>query len=473
MHRQWTVANETAPVRLQSAAVVAQVLAGPTAVPSPVAPVPVPTGSGVTGSAGFARVTTDNGSVQTLSGPASTSVTAAYTVAAADDVVYCDATAGAYAVTLQASGASAGQLAIIQKTDSSANAVTVTPTSPDTMDGLASVALSLQYDTIAVYGDGTNWNIVGRAYGLGAANKVLRSGDSGGLFTAGALDGADLPNPSASTLGGVRSIAAVSHNFVTSISTSGVPAQAQPAFTDISGVATAAQLPNPTASTIGGVESIAAVSHNFLTSISTSGVPAQAQPAFTDISGVATVAQGGTGDSTLTTHGVLVGAAASAVAVTAAGASGAVLTGQGASADPLFEALSAGATMTNLGVVSVRSRRSICITTASTPVASTDEKLSVPLPYADDGTTSVTWTFTKLTFLVGTVPVSTAATATLKLAGTSILSSNLSIAAAGTSASTTTFNTATGASGQLLLISPGTVSSSDFWTLTLEMWGIY
>lgn len=50
-----------------------------------------------------------------------------------------------------------------------------------------------------------------------------------------ALVGADLPNPSASTLGGVESLAAVSHNFLTSISTSGVPAQAQPAFSDVSG----------------------------------------------------------------------------------------------------------------------------------------------------------------------------------------------------------------------------------------------
>ncbi len=62
-------------------------------------------------------------------------------------------------------------------------------------------------------------------------------------LTTGTLPAAQLPNPSASTLGGVESIAAVAHNFLTSISTSGVPAAAQPAFTDISGTATAAQLP--------------------------------------------------------------------------------------------------------------------------------------------------------------------------------------------------------------------------------------
>lgn len=57
------------------------------------------------------------------------------------------------------------------------------------------------------------------------------------------LIGSDLPNPSSSTLGGVQSIAAVSHNFLTAISTSGVPAQAQPAFTDISGSVAAGQMP--------------------------------------------------------------------------------------------------------------------------------------------------------------------------------------------------------------------------------------
>ncbi|HUK60239.1 MAG TPA: hypothetical protein VLV50_13495 [Stellaceae bacterium] len=51
----------------------------------------------------------------------------------------------------------------------------------------------------------------------------------------------------------------------------------------------------PATGALGGVESVGAVSHNFLTGISTAGVPSQAQPAFTDISGTAQVAQGGTG----------------------------------------------------------------------------------------------------------------------------------------------------------------------------------
>lgn len=53
---------------------------------------------------------------------------------------------------------------------------------------------------------------------------------------SGTLPAARLPNPSASTLGGVQSAAPISHQFVTGISTSGVPSQAQPGVSDLSGL---------------------------------------------------------------------------------------------------------------------------------------------------------------------------------------------------------------------------------------------
>lgn len=110
-------------------------------------------------------------------------------------------------------------------------------------------------------------------------------------ITTGTLPAARLPNPTASTLGGVESAAAVAHQWINSISTAGVPALSQPAFTDISGTVAASQLPAPTATTLGGIESFAAVSHQWINAISTSGVPSSTQPAFTDISGTATAAQ--------------------------------------------------------------------------------------------------------------------------------------------------------------------------------------
>src|ERR1700674_2175656 len=108
---------------------------------------------------------------------------------------------------------------------------------------------------------------------------------------SGTVGAGQLPNPSASTLGGVQSLASSVSKWINQISTSGVPSATQPAFTDISGVATGAQLPNPSATTLGGVESLATVASKWINTISTSGVPSATQPAFTDISGAASTAQ--------------------------------------------------------------------------------------------------------------------------------------------------------------------------------------
>jgi hypothetical protein len=103
--------------------------------------------------------------------------------------------------------------------------------------------------------------------------------------TLRAIVGADLPAPSASTLGGIESITSTSHEWIDSISTAGVPHQSQPNYSDLAGT-----LPNPGASTLGGIESIASVSHKWINTISTSGVPSLTQPASSDLSDVANVA---------------------------------------------------------------------------------------------------------------------------------------------------------------------------------------
>ena len=82
-------------------------------------------------------------------------------------------------------------------------------------------------------------NAAASATALGApaqANKVMAGPASGADATATfrLLVGADLPNPSAAALGGVQSKDAVSNQFLTSISTSGVPASAQPSASDLS-----------------------------------------------------------------------------------------------------------------------------------------------------------------------------------------------------------------------------------------------
>lgn len=187
------------------------------------------------------------------------------------------------------------------------------------------------------------------------------------------LVGADLPNPSATTLGGIESLAAVTSNWIRAISTSGVPTASQPAFTDISGTLAPAQCPNPSATTLGCVESYVAVAHQWINSISTAGVPSSTQPNFTDLTGAATLAQlpsisnssvlgnnsGGTAvPSALSASNVLdfIGAvqgdvlyrSASGWSVLAPGTNGFVLTTGGASANPSWTNPASGGTVTSI-----------------------------------------------------------------------------------------------------------------------------
>jgi hypothetical protein len=72
----------------------------------------------------------------------------------------------------------------------------------------------------------------------------------------------------------------------------------------------------------------------------------------TTVSGVPTpivVGKGGTGQTTLTAHGVVVGNGTTAVNVTGAGTTGQVLTSNGAAADPTFQTAAGGSTPTGTG----------------------------------------------------------------------------------------------------------------------------
>lgn len=208
-----------------------------------------------------------------------------------------------------------------------------------------------------------------------AANLVWAGPTTGAAATPTfrSLVGADLPNPSSGSLGGVQSFAAVSSQWIRQISTSGVPTASQPAFSDISGAITPAQCPNPSASTIGCVQSLAAVTSKWINTISTSGVPSATQPNFTDIAGSATLGQmpsisnssvlgnnsGGTAvPSALTatqvldfigsTQGQILYRNGSVWTPLAVGTAGQVLTTQGAAANPSWTTVTGTGTVTSV-----------------------------------------------------------------------------------------------------------------------------
>jgi hypothetical protein len=66
-------------------------------------------------------------------------------------------------------------------------------------------------------------------------------------------------------------------------------------------------LPNPSPSTLGGVESATAPSHQWFNSLSNLGVLSASQPGFSDINGTAAVNQGGTGQTSYTDGQILIG----------------------------------------------------------------------------------------------------------------------------------------------------------------------
>jgi hypothetical protein len=88
------------------------------------------------------------------------------------------------------------------------------------------------------------------ATGIKTSGNTLVLDIATGLTTSG--NSIILANPSASTIGGIRSLAAVASNWINAISTSGVPSATQPNFTDLAGTISTGQCPTCVTSTSGG-----------------------------------------------------------------------------------------------------------------------------------------------------------------------------------------------------------------------------
>lgn len=87
--------------------------------------------------------------------------TAAYTADLDDQVITCNSTGGAFAVTLPSAAlfapSGATRELTIVKTDASANAVTITAAGSDLIQGSATQTLDVRYDSMTLYSDGSGW----------------------------------------------------------------------------------------------------------------------------------------------------------------------------------------------------------------------------------------------------------------------------------------------------------------------------
>jgi hypothetical protein len=86
--------------------------------------------------------------------------TANYTLTNADCIVACDASSGAFNISLPSAVGIAGRMYTIKKVDNSPNAVTIVPYGTETIDGAASYVLSAQWKYVTIVSDGSNWLII-------------------------------------------------------------------------------------------------------------------------------------------------------------------------------------------------------------------------------------------------------------------------------------------------------------------------
>ena len=84
--------------------------------------------------------------------------TGAYTATDADYVIDC--TSGTFTVTLPASSGRTGRILIIK--NSGAGTITVDGNGAETIDGATTYSLSVQYATVQIMSDGTNWKIIAK-----------------------------------------------------------------------------------------------------------------------------------------------------------------------------------------------------------------------------------------------------------------------------------------------------------------------
>lgn len=87
------------------------------------------------------------------------SVSSSYVITSTDAVVLADATGGAVTVTLPTAASITGKVYTVKRINSGSNNVTLATTGGQTIDGATTQVMTIQYTSLDVISDGSNWEI--------------------------------------------------------------------------------------------------------------------------------------------------------------------------------------------------------------------------------------------------------------------------------------------------------------------------
>lgn len=113
------------------------------------------------------------------------SKTSAYNILKTDGFVMGDSSGGVFDLTLYSAASFSGYSVVIKKTDSSLTRVNLNTVNGETIDGVSSTCVSIQYETLSLLSNGVSWQVLSRAYpSTWIPAAFTASGGLGGGITA-------------------------------------------------------------------------------------------------------------------------------------------------------------------------------------------------------------------------------------------------------------------------------------------------
>ncbi|MBL0182164.1 MAG: hypothetical protein IPP96_07675 [Chitinophagaceae bacterium] len=89
-----------------------------------------------------------------------TTKTATYTATASDYTILCNNTSGAITINLPAAAGCTGRVYVIKKISGASNNVVIDGNASETIDGVTTRTLTLQYESAAIQSNGSNWFVI-------------------------------------------------------------------------------------------------------------------------------------------------------------------------------------------------------------------------------------------------------------------------------------------------------------------------